>query len=153
MKFCLRLVIEGCAMTDRAVIRLIVLIILIPINRLSCRWISKLMYQAAGKTKKAFKGYLISTNSSVSPLGRKSNMFYSWMLRGSPNQKRFKILYKVYLLSTMPNIIILHFAILGLLTHTFDVILDYATVAMIVLPIILSVAGVIYRKTRKSKIE
>lgn len=135
-------------MPDKAVIRLMLLIIAIPLNRLSCRWISDLMYKAAGKTRQEFKEYLIKTRSLVSD-NANQNIFYSWMIADSLNPKQFKTLHSVYQACTIPNIIILAFAVFGLFIPAFDTILDLATLAMLILPLALFIAGVAYRK-RKS---
>ena len=132
-------------MPEKAVIRLIVLIILIPVNRLSSRWISGIMYKAAGKTKEQFKEHLIRTNTSID----QHNSFYSWMNKTAIDPPKFRRFYRFYQLCTLPNIVVVNFAVIGLFAQALDKPLDFATIALLILPVVLVIAKVVYYKNER----
>lgn len=132
-------------MFEDPIIRIIFFLILIPITWLSTRWIWKLICKTAGVTKEEILEYRKGRQGENNAGRSLSN----WLLIKTDEPKKLRMLLNVYQICTIPSIICSGLAVFGLLTHTFDGILDWAIYVVLAIPIIIGFAGAVHLKLSK----
>ena len=133
-------------MREKALILVIVFLFLIPMIWLSIRWLWELICKVAGVTKQEVRLYRIKVRHNANP----HKMVIPWMLSKTENQKKLRRLLRIYQACILPNLLCLTLAIAGLFTPVFDKFLDCASIVMTALVLMLTLVGIIYRKTRTS---
>lgn len=117
-------------------IRLLIFAAFILLNRLSSRWLWKLLLKEAG----------ISNEELQSEWRSGDRYAQHWFRAQCRKSAKANMIYNIYQFCTLPCMICFPFAVFGLFTHSFDKYYIYVAIFLAVQIIALLVAGFIYRR-------